>query len=304
LKSLERAMNSPTAQERAAAAQGGWPWFATGLLAILGALALIGTYRTPASVGLAVLMLLAGGLCWAGLYMLQPNQAALLLFFGQYRGTDRGEGLRWANPLCSRRKLSVRSHNFSSEKLKVNDLRGNPIEIGAALVWRVQDTARALFEVEDYEAYVRTQAEAAVRHVASRYAYDNLEDDAGGAAAVEITLRSGTDEVAAALRQELQARFAQAGVAVEDAKLTHLAYAPEIAGTMLRRQQAEAVVAARVKIVQGAVGMVELALQGLEARGLLALDDERKASMVSNLLVVLCADRDVTPVVNTGTLYG
>ena len=187
----------------------------------------------------------------------------------------------------------------------MNDLRGNPIEIGAAIVWRVEDTAKASFDVDNFEAYVLTQAESALRHLALSYAYDNLDDHdtvaAGGAR--EITLRSGTEEVAAALRQELQARFAQAGIVVVDAKLTHLAYAPEIAGTMLRRQQAEAIVAARSKIVQGAVGMVELALKGLEERGLVQLDDERKAAMVSNLLVVLCSDHDAQPIVNTGTLY-
>jgi regulator of protease activity HflC (stomatin/prohibitin superfamily) len=234
--------------------------------------------------------------------MLQPNQAAVLTLFGSYRGTDRSDGLRWANPFYATNKISVRARNFNSEKLKVNDLRGNPIEIAAAIVWRVEDTARATFDVEDFEAYVLTQAEAAVRHLASSYAYDNIDEQDGGAAR-ETTLRSGTEEVGAALRTELQARFAQAGIVVVDAKLTHLAYAPEIAGTMLRRQQAEAVVAARAKIVQGAVGMVELALKGLTERGLLDLDDERKAAMVSNLLVVLCADRDATPVVNTGTLY-
>jgi regulator of protease activity HflC (stomatin/prohibitin superfamily) len=234
--------------------------------------------------------------------MLQPNQAALLLLFGDYRGTDRNEGLRWANPFYAKTKISIRAHNFNSEKLKVNDLRGNPIEIAATVVWRVDDTARASFDVENYDAYVLTQAESALRHLALSYAYDNLED-AGSTAKTEVTLRSGTEEVSLALRDELQQRFEQAGIVVIDAKLTHLAYAPEIAGTMLRRQQAEAVIAARTKIVQGAVGMVELALNGLADRGILQLDDERRAAMVSNLLVVLCSDHDATPVVNTGTLY-
>ena len=234
--------------------------------------------------------------------MLQPNQAALLLLFGSYRGTDRERGLRWANPFYSKNKISVRARNFNSEKLKVNDLRGNPIEIAATVVWRVDDTARASFDVENYEAYVLTQAESALRHLALSYAYDNLEDP-GSTSKTEVTLRSGTEEVSSALRSELQQRFDQAGLVVVDAKLTHLAYAPEIAGTMLRRQQAEAVIAARTKIVQGAVGMVELALNGLAERGILQLDDERRAAMVSNLLVVLCSDHDATPVVNTGTLY-
>ena len=238
----------------------------------------------------------------SGLYTLNPNQAAVLKLFGSYRGTDRREGLRWANPFLSRSKVSTRARNFNSEKLKVNDLRGNPIEIAAAIVWRVSDTARASFDVEDFESYVFTQAEAAVRHLASSYAYDNL-DDAGSTAPKEITLRSGADQVGAALLEELQDRFALAGVLVVDAKLTHLAYAPEIAGAMLRRQQAQAIIAARSLIVQGAVGMVELALTGLQERGLVALDDERKAAMVTNLLVVLCSDHDAQPVVNTGTLY-
>jgi regulator of protease activity HflC (stomatin/prohibitin superfamily) len=224
------------------------------------------------------------------------------MLFGSYRGTDRAHGLRWANPFYTKNKISIRAHNFNSEKLKVNDLRGNPIEIAATVVWRVEDTARASFDVENYEAYVLTQAESAVRHLALSYAYDNLEDPDPTHKA-EVTLRSGTEEVSAALRSELQQRFAQAGIVVVDAKLTHLAYAPEIAGTMLRRQQAEAVIAARTKIVSGAVGMVEMALKSLTERGLVQLDDERRAAMVSNLLVVLCSDHDATPVVNTGTLY-
>ncbi len=296
-------MEKDSAYERPANATGGWPLVGLGLGLALAAAALLMSRPAPIAAGLAVLLLLATAFCWAGLFVLQPNQAALLMFFGRYQGTDRGEGLRWANPFNTTRKISVRAHNFNSDKLKVNDLRGNPIEIAAAIVWRVADTARASFDVEDYEKYVLTQAEAAVRHLASRYAYDNLEVDEQGGQQAEVTLRGGTDEVAAALDAELSARFAQAGIVVVDAKLTHLAYAPEIAGTMLRRQQAEAVVAARAKIVQGAVGMVEMALKGLEARGLLILDDERKAAMVGNLLVVLCSDHDATPVINAGTLY-
>ncbi|MBK6294241.1 MAG: SPFH domain-containing protein [Rhodoferax sp.] len=260
--------------------------------------------RAPSGVTVALSGLAGLAALWflAGLYTLNPNQAALLKLFGSYRGTDRAEGLRWANPFFSRTKVSTRAHNFNSEKLKVNDLRGNPIEIAAAIVWRVQDTARASFDVEDFESYVLTQAEAAVRHLASSYAYDNL-DEAGGTGPKEVTLRSGAEQVGAALLQELQARFSLAGIVVVDAKLTHLAYAPEIAGAMLRRQQAQAIIAARSLIVQGAVGMVELALSGLQERGLVELDDERKAAMVTNLLVVLCSDHDAQPVVNTGTLY-
>jgi regulator of protease activity HflC (stomatin/prohibitin superfamily) len=245
-------------------------------------------------------MVIAGAFILAGIYMLQPNQAALLLLFGDYRGTDRSSGLRWANPFYRKTKLSLRAHNLNSEKLKVNDKRGSPIEIACAIVWRVQDTAQASFDVENYQEYVRVQSDAAIRHVASRYAYDDGDDHGD---APEITLRSGMEEVSAALARELQERLDQAGIHVEDAKLTHLAYAPEIAGVMLRRQQAEAVIAARQKIVLGAVTMVEMALKGLSEHNIVELDNERKAAMVSNLLVVLCADSEAQPVINTGTLY-
>ena len=295
-------MDKKASQERAAASGNGFVYIVVGLAAVIvPALLLLGR-PAPAFAWLLALGVLAGVWCLAGLYMLQPNQAALMTLFGSYRGTDRGDGLRWANPFYVKKKVSVRARNFNSEKLKVNDMRGNPIEIAAAIVWRIEDTAQATFDVDNFEAYVLTQAESAVRHLALSYAYDNIDEPAAGAAR-EVTLRSGTDEVAAALRGELQARFALAGIVVVDAKLTHLAYAPEIAGIMLRRQQAEAIIAARSKIVHGAVGMVEMALNGLAERGLLHLDDERKAAMVSNLLVVLCSDHDATPVVNTGTLY-
>ncbi|MBH9575619.1 SPFH domain-containing protein [Inhella proteolytica] len=244
-------------------------------------------------------LLLAGGLVLAGLYMLAPNQAAVLTLFGAYIGSDHQAGLRWANPLALKRKLSLRDRNLNAPTLKVNDARGNPIEISAVVVWRVRDSAQALFQVDDYEAYVRVQAEAAIRHLAACYAYDEGEDLSDGA----ITLRGGQDAVAQALRSELQARFDDAGVEVLDAKLSHLAYAPEIAQVMLRRQQAEAIISARQKIVHGAVSMVEAALQGLSERKIVELDDERKAAMVSNLLVVLCSDKDTQPIVNTGTLY-
>jgi len=248
---------------------------------------------------LGVLVIVAAALVLAGLYMLQPNEAAILLLFGEYQGTDRSEGLRWANPFFKKQKISLRAHNLASERLKVNDKRGNPIEIAAAIVWRVRDTAQASFDVEDYETYVKIQAEAAVRHLASNYAYDEGEDLGSG----EITLRAGQDKVASALAAELKARFELAGIEVEDAKLTHLAYAAEIAQVMLRRQQAEAIIAARSKIVLGAVSMVEMALKGLSERDIVHLDDERRATMVSNLLVVLCAESEVQPVINTGTLY-
>jgi regulator of protease activity HflC (stomatin/prohibitin superfamily) len=247
---------------------------------------------------LRALLIATGGFVLAGLYMLQPREAAILMLFGEYRGTDRAEGLRWANPLYTKRKISLRARNLNASTLKVNDKRGNPIEISAVVVWRVQDTAQAVFEVDDYENYVKVQAEAGIRHLAAQFAYDEGEDLAEG----ETTLRSGEAAVAM-LRDELQQRFEQAGVTVEDAKLSHLAYAPEIAQVMLRRQQAEAIVSARSKIVHGAVSMVEEALKGLSERQIVVLDDERKAAMVSNLLVVLCSDKDTQPIVNTGTLY-
>jgi regulator of protease activity HflC (stomatin/prohibitin superfamily) len=233
-----------------------------------------------------------------GLYMLQPNQSALMLLFGDYRGTDYNTGLRWANPFLSKKKVSLRLRNFNSEKLKVNDKRGNPIEIAAAVVWRVSDTARAVLDVDDYEAYVPVQAEAALRHLASEYAYDTMEDVHN-----ELTLRGGGDEIITRLKRELQARFEKAGLWVEDARLTHLAYAPEIAGAMLKRQQADAVISARKQIVLGAVSMVEMALEGLKERNIVDLDPERRAAMVSNLLVVLCGETEAQPVINTGTLY-
>jgi regulator of protease activity HflC (stomatin/prohibitin superfamily) len=235
----------------------------------------------------------------AGLYTLQPNEAAIMTLFGQYAGTDRAEGLRWANPFFVKRRISLRARNLNSPALKVNDKRGNPVEIGAVIIWRVEDTAKARFEVDDVDLYVKLQSEAALRHVASLYAYD----EADSTDANEITLRGGLDDVAAALSTELSARFWSAGVVVSDARLTHLAYAPEIAQVMLRRQQAEAVISARHKIVQGAVAMVESALTALSERNVVTLDDERKAAMVSNLLVVLCGDKDTQPIINTGTLY-
>jgi regulator of protease activity HflC (stomatin/prohibitin superfamily) len=247
---------------------------------------------------LRVLLPLLGGIIFVGLYMLQPNEAAILNLFGKYAGTDRTEGLRWANPFYVKRKISLRARNLNMPTLKVNDKRGNPVEISAVVVWRVDDTARAVFDVDAYETYVKVQAESALRHLATQFAYDEGEDLAPS----ESTLRSG--EVAiAALKTELQQRFDDAGVVVEDAKLSHLAYAPEIAQVMLRRQQAEAIISARSKIVQGAVSMVEAALKGLSEREIVVLDDERKAAMVSNLLVVLCSDRDTQPIVNAGTLY-
>lgn len=254
---------------------------------------------TPWTIFPRLLLIAAGIFILIGLYMLQPREAAILTLFGQYIGTDRSEGLRWANPLYAKRRISLRARNLNTPTLKVNDKRGNPVEIGVVVVWRVLDTARAVFEVDDFERFVNVQAEAAVRHLAAHYAYDQGDD----ADPSEVTLRGAGDTVAATLKSELEARFDQAGVEVLDAKLSHLAYAPEIAQVMLRRQQAEAIISARTKIVYGAVSMVEAALKGLSERAIVHLDDERKAAMVSNLLVVLCSDNDAQPVINTGTLY-
>jgi regulator of protease activity HflC (stomatin/prohibitin superfamily) len=257
-----------------------------------------------------------------GFFTLQPNEARVLILFGAYKGTVRQAGFHWGNPFYSngplvnlqmriehekgahkierkkpgRYKLSLRARNFNSEIIKVNDKRGNPIEIASVVVWRVHDTAQATFDVEDYENYVRVQSESAVRHLASAYSYDHGEEN-------EVTLRSGVEEVSAALRTELQDRLSKAGVEVDEARLTHLAYAPEIAQAMLRRQQAEAVIAARKKIVHGAVSMVDMALRELAEKKVVELDDERRATMVSNLMVVLCSESEVHPIVNAGTLY-
>ncbi|MFM5885653.1 MAG: SPFH domain-containing protein [Novosphingobium sp.] len=232
----------------------------------------------------------------SGFYMIQPNQAAAITLFGSYRGTDRATGLRWVWPWMGKTKISVRANNLVSDKIKVNDLRGNPIEMAAQVVWRVTDTAQALYDVDDYKAFVMVQIEAAVRTIGSRYPYDDFTHS-------EITLRGNHDEVGVELRKELIARLTMAGITVDECGFTHLAYAQEIAGAMLRRQQAEAVVAARKTLVEGAVGMVEMALAMLSEKGVVHLDDERKAAMVSNLMVVLCGERDTQPVVNTGSLY-
>ncbi|TYQ21433.1 UNVERIFIED_ORG: regulator of protease activity HflC (stomatin/prohibitin superfamily) [Zoogloea ramigera] len=291
-----------TRREKAFSSTNGYLAAAAGVVLLLAA---VYVFRSGMDAGnmitlfAAVVLALAGAFCLAGLFMLQPNESAILTLFGKYIGTDRSEGLRWAFPLYVKRRLSLRARNFNAPTLKVNDKRGNPVEISAAIVWRVRDTAQAVFEVDDFERYVAIQAEAALRHLASQYAYDEGED----LSANETTLRGGMDVVADALKCELQARFEAAGVEVVDAKLTHLAYAAEIAQVMLRRQQAEAIISARAKIVHGAVSMVEAALKGLSERGIVELDDERKAAMVSNLLVVLCSDKETQPIINTGTLY-
>ena len=245
------------------------------------------------AVGVGPLLLL---MIVPGFFMLQPNQAAAITLFGDYRGTDRSTGLRWVWPWMIRKKLSVRAVNFISDRIKVNDLRGNPIEMAAQIVWRVVDTAQALFDVDDYKEFVKVQVEAAIRTIGSRYPYDDFEHK-------EVTLRGNHDEVGAELRKELIARLAVAGITIDECGFTHLAYATEIAGAMLRRQQAQAIVAARRTLVDGAVGMVEMALDSLSEKNVVHLDDERRAAMVSNLMVVLCGERDTQPVVNTGTLY-
>ena len=243
-----------------------------------------------------VVLAVASLLVASGFYLLQPNQAAAIQLFGAYVGTDRTNGLRWVWPWLSRRKLSTRIHNVTSEKIKVNDLRGNPVEIAANVVWRVEDTAKALFDVEAYQEFVEIQIESAVRAIGAHYPYDSIEDD-------EVTLRGSAEEVALRLEAQLQERVARAGVVIDESRLTHLAYAPEIAQAMLRRQQADAIISARARIVAGAVGMVEMALAELSSKGIVSLDDERKAAMVSNLMVVLCSERDTQPVVNAGSLY-
>lgn len=293
--------STPRSSECTISTASGWPILFFVILTLLGAVVLLLTNiaaRHPAvgQIVSAVLLFPVLGLITKGFFTLQPNEAVVLLLFGAYRGTERRAGFHWTNPFYTRSKVSLRSRNLNSERLKVNDKRGNPIEIGAVVVWRIEDTAQAVFDVENCSQYVSIQSESAVRHLASTYAYDHGEDN-------EITLRNGGDEVAQALQQELQERLSKAGVKVEEARIAHLAYAPEIAQAMLRRQQAEAVIAARQKIVHGAVSMVEMALNELAEKQVVSLDDERKASMVSNLLVVLCAETEVTPVVNTGTLY-
>ena len=323
-------------KEKVVQASNGWMMLALFILLLIGDIALFAYCAVQGGEGNPQILLTAFSVVMVpvliflmtGLFTLQPNQARVLVLFGKYCGTVRNSGFHWANPLYSsgpggrgagmlaelankleaaksgaqrkrslaRNKISLRARTINGEKLKVNDKRGNPIEIAAVLVWRVQDTAQAMFDVDDYELYVETQSESALRHLASQYSYDHGEEN-------EITLRSNADEVSAGLKTQLEERLGRAGVEVEEARLTHLAYAPEIAQAMLRRQQAEAVIAARQKIVQGAVSMVDMALKALAEKNVVQLDDERKAAMVSNLMVVLCGESEVHPVVNAGTLY-
>ncbi len=310
-------------RERQATVWSGWPMLAlTGALYILGAvmLALGAVWQVWTGLGALVLAVLSS----LGFFTLQPNEARVLILFGRYMGTTRQVGFLWGNPFFSngstgkrsrplgrrdpgaaqasrrvpRYKVSLRARTLNGERLKVNDRSGNPVDIAAVVVWHVEDTAQAIFDVDDFEAYVGMQSETALRHLATTYAYDHGEGEE-----TTVTLRGNVDQVSQALKTELGQRLAKAGIGVDQARQTHLAYAPEIAQAMLRRQQAEAVIAARRKIVQGAVGMVDQALQMLSERQVIELDEERKASMVANLMVVLCGESQVTPVVNTGTLY-
>jgi regulator of protease activity HflC (stomatin/prohibitin superfamily) len=319
--------------ERVVGAMSGWLMLVVNFGMLFGAIAwfisIVSSGRPLAgSLIASVLLGVLAIVFLSGYFTLQPNEARVLILFGDYKGTVRESGFWWANPFYSRirgkipttsggtssetskagsnaanlqrglsTKISLRVRNFNSDRLKVNDKRGNPIEIAAVVVWRVEDTTKAAFDVDDFESYVHIQSEAAIRHIASLYAYDRADEHD------EPTLRESADEVANALKKELLERLDKAGMLVEEARLTHLAYAPEIAQAMLRRQQAEAVIAARQKIVHGAVSMVEMALRELAEKQVVKLDDERKAAMVSNLLVVLCGETEASPVINTGTLY-
>lgn len=247
---------------------------------------------------LGVIAIVAFGFFTKGLIVVNPNQARVLTFFGKYIGTVKANGLLWVNPFYNSFRISLRSQNLEGSPLKVNDKMGNPIEIAAVIVWQVSDTYRAAFEVADFSQYVKIQSEAAVRHLATTCPYDHMEDEHA-----DVTLRDGGEKVNEMLEEELNERLAPAGIIIKEARISHLAYAPEIAGAMLQRQQATAIVAARFKIVEGAVGMVELALQMLSKKGIVQLDEEKKAAMVSNLMVVLCGEKAATPVLNTGTLY-
>ena len=283
--------------ETAANTTSGYPMLVvlpvTVLTGVAGAALLSGVAIKILSLVVAVLALI----CLAGFYMVAPNEGRVLQLFGQYVGTDRALGLRWANPFYSKQRVSLRIRNFESGQLKVNDSSGNPIEIAAVVVWRVVDTAEAVFEVDDYEDYVAIQSEAAIRNMATSYPYDDHEGQS-------ITLRGSANEIGDILKDEVQERLGKAGVEVLEARISHLAYAPEIASAMLQRQQASAIVAARSKIVEGAVSMVETALGQLTEREIIELDPQSRASMVSNLLVILCSDRAAQPVVNSGTPSG
>jgi regulator of protease activity HflC (stomatin/prohibitin superfamily) len=298
-------MTNPNIREETRATVPGGVMLLLGLGSIISSIVLFATAGHEAKlhhsgVGMYALgggiLVLFGIVSLAGLFVVNPNEARVMQLFGKYVGTCKQEGLRWANPLLSKRTVSLRVRSFESAKIKVNDVEGNPIEIGAIVVWRVKDTAEAFFAVDNYHAFVTTQAESAVRNLATHHPYDTHDDN-------RVSLRGHTDAVAESAKREIQARVAGAGIEIIEARIAHLAYAPEIAQAMLQRQQAGAIIAARQRIVEGAVGMVEMALELLAKNKVVQLDEERKAAMVSNLLVVLCGERGTQPVVNTGTLY-
>jgi regulator of protease activity HflC (stomatin/prohibitin superfamily) len=286
-------------RERAYNGMSGLPVLLVLILADLGAVwMLVMNIRSESApeIVLAAVMIALATFLMAGLFMVNPNEGKVLQLFGAYKGTAKVQGLRWANPFLTKKKVSLRVRNFESSHLKVNDIDGNPIEIAAVVVWKVFETAEAVFEVDDYEHYVKVQSESALRNLATSYAYD-AHDDA------QVSLRGHTNAVADHLKREIHERLVKAGVEVIEARISHLAYAPEIAAAMLQRQQAGAIIAARQRIVEGAVGMVEMALDMLSKKSIINLDEDRKAAMVSNLLVVLCGDRNTQPVINTGTIY-
>jgi regulator of protease activity HflC (stomatin/prohibitin superfamily) len=286
-------------RERQVNALPGIPVLLVALIALIGSiLGVIGGADNERAlvVVLSLLGIILSVFTFVGLFVVNPNEAKVLQLFGDYKGTVKAEGLRWANPFFTKKRVSQRVRNFESGKLKVNDLEGNPIEIAAVVVWRVVDTAEAVFEVDDYNNYVKVQTEAALRNLATRYPYDAHDDTV-------VSLRGATQVVADHLQKEVQDRLERAGVEVMEARISHLAYAAEIAHAMLQRQQAGAIIAARQRIVEGAVGMVEMALEMLSRRDIVTLDNERKAAMVSNLLVVLCGDKSTQPIINTGTIY-
>lgn len=276
----------------------GYLLFVIGLALLFGGFVYFVTTGSPVT---GIIIAVTGFIILIGLTVINPNEAVVTTFFGDYMGTMKQNGLRWVNPLFRRKKISLRARNLNGQKLKVNDKLGNPIEIAAVVVWRVGDTAKSSFEVDDYVKYVEIQSEAAVRHLAGIYAYDSMEDEEAGTQ--EVTLRDGSGKINEMLEAELTERLSRAGIDVLESRISHLAYAPEIAGAMLQRQQASAVVAARRQIVNGAVGMVDMALAMLSEKQIVELDEERKAAMVSNLLVVLCGEKAATPVLNAGTLY-
>jgi regulator of protease activity HflC (stomatin/prohibitin superfamily) len=294
---------APQVRERGARDASGWPvLIVSGLVILLaGAILIVAVQQSTVAVvlsliGVSVLLVLAVAIALVGLTPVAPGEARVVQLLGRYAGTVRTDGLRWVNPLTARRRVSTRIRNHETDVLKVNDADGNPIEIAAVVVWQVEDTARAVFEVDDFIEFVAIQTETAVRHIANSYPYDSHDT-------ALMSLRDNADEITGRLSEEIGVRVAAAGVKIIESRLTRLAYSPEIAHAMLRRQQANAIVAARTRIVEGAVGMVELALARLTEHDVVELDEERKAAMVSNLLVVLCGDRDAQPVVNTGTLY-